>query len=145
MKRIVARGVMGLVIAVIILQLIPYGRNHTNPTANTEPHWNSPETRLLAQRACFDCHSNQTVWPWYSQVAPVSWLIYRDVTEGREHINFSDWNRPDHQHVDEFQEVFEENSMPPAPYLLLHPAARLSSEERQKLFEGLMKLAEDHD
>lgn len=144
MKRTVTRGAIGLVIAVIILQLIPYGRNHANPTTNTEPHWNSPETRLLAQRACFDCHSNQTVWPWYSQIAPISWLIYRDVTQGREHINFSDWNRPEHQHVDEFQEVFEEHSMPPVLYLLLHPSARLSSDERQKLFDGLMKLA-NHD
>ena len=74
------------------------------------------------------------------QVAPVSWLIYHDVTEGRTHINFSDWNRPEHQHVDKFQEVHNKNSMPPANYLLLHPEARLSPAERKQLFEELGKL-----
>ena len=70
----------------------------------------------------------------------MSWLIYHDVTEGRTHINFSDWNRPEHQHVDKFQEVHNENSMPPANYLLLHPEARLSPAERKQLFEELGKL-----
>ena len=145
MKRIITYGVLSVLVIAILIQLIPYGHDHTNPSINVEPRWDSPETRALAQRACFDCHSNQTVWPWYSSIAPVSWLIYQDVTEGREHINFSDWNRLAHQHLDELQEVFEENSMPPASYLLLHPTARLSPAERQKLFAGLMMLTEGHE
>lgn len=144
MKRYLLYIVGGLIILGLVMQLIPYGRDHTNPVVNDEPAWDSPETRALAQRACFDCHSNETVWPWYSNIAPASWLLTYDVTKGREHINFSDWNRPDEQHVDEFQEVFEENSMPPGRYLLLHPAARLSPEERQRLFDGLAKLAESY-
>ena len=144
MKRNITRGAISLLVLAVIIQLIPYGRDHTNPSINVQPQWDSPVTRSLAQRACFDCHSNQTVWPWYSNIAPVSWLIYHDVTEGREHINFSDWNRPAHQHADEFQEVFEKNSMPPASYLLVHPTARLSPDERQQLFDGLMMLAEGH-
>ncbi len=128
-----------------IIQLIPYGRDHSIPPVNDEPQWPSPQVHDLARRACFDCHSHQTTWPWYGNIAPVSWLVYRDVTEGRQHINFSDWDRPDHQHVDEFQEVFENGSMPPAPYLLMHPSARLSEAERQTLQQGLMKLAETYE
>ena len=54
--------------------IVPFGHSHTNPPVTKEPAWNSPDTRALVQRACFDCHSNQTTWPWYSHVAPVSWL-----------------------------------------------------------------------
>ncbi|HLO32547.1 MAG TPA: heme-binding domain-containing protein [Anaerolineales bacterium] len=136
--------IAGLTVLGLLIQLIPYGHNHTNPPVNAEPNWDSPETRILAQRACFDCHSNVTRWPWYSNIAPASWLVYRDVTEGRLHINFSDWNRPDEQHVNEFQEVFDKNSMPPGQYLLLHPEAKLSPDEKQKLFDGLMKLKESY-
>jgi len=96
---------------------------------------------VLAQRACFDCHSNQTNWPWYSNLAPALWPVYREVTVARTHINFSDWNRPAAQHVDEFQEVFNNNSMPPSDYLLLHPDARLTVAERQFRFDGLLKIA----
>src|SRR5690348_18457917 len=90
------RVVLGLVLAAIVLfgliQLIPYGHNHTNPPVAQEPTWDSPQTRDLAVRACFDCHSNETVWPWYSNIAPLSWLIQHDVDEGRQNLNFSDWN-----------------------------------------------------
>ncbi|MGE5249473.1 MAG: heme-binding domain-containing protein [Bacteroidota bacterium] len=132
----------GLLVGFGLIQLIPYGRDHRIPPVNDEPQWPDPQTHDLARRACFDCHSNQTRWPWYSNIAPVSWLIYHDVSEGRQHINFSDWDRAVPQHVDEFRKVFEKNSMPPASYLLLHPEARLSGPEKQQLEEGLLRLAE---
>jgi hypothetical protein len=144
MARKILFLIAGLIVLGLLIQLIPYGHDHTNPPVNAEPNWDSPETRALAQRACFDCHSNQTRWPWYSNIAPASWLVYHDVTEGRMHINFSDWNRIDEQHVDEFQKVFKEHSMPPSQYLLLHPEAKLSPEENQRLLDGLMKLAESY-
>jgi hypothetical protein len=131
----------GLVVIGLLIQLIPYGRDHANPPVKTEAPWDRPATRTLARQACFDCHSNQTVWPWYSNIAPASWLVYHDVMEGRKHINFSDWTRSEPQHVDEFQKVYEENSMPPANYLLLHPGARLPEGERQQLFDGLAVMA----
>ena len=59
--------------AVVVMQLVPYGRDHSNPPVTAEPNWDSPETRALFKRACFDCHSNETVWPWYAYVAPFSW------------------------------------------------------------------------
>jgi hypothetical protein len=141
----------GLVLAGLLIQWIPYGHDHSNPPVVLEPNWQPAEARAIAQRACFDCHSNETIWPWYSNVAPVSWLIYRDVAEGREHLNFSEWNvhptlpegqgdGEEHQHGPEvIRGVLESGEMPPATYLLLHPNARLSEEEVQTLIESLIK------
>ena len=76
--------IIGVILVLAVLaQLIPLPLRGHNPAVVAEPKWDSPQTRELAKRACFDCHSNETVWPWYSYVAPVSWLLYRDVTEGR--------------------------------------------------------------
>ena len=72
----------GLVVAFALIQLVPYGRDHTNPPVTSEAHVGQSADAELAKRACFDCHSNETVWPWYSNVAPVSWLVQRDVDEG---------------------------------------------------------------
>jgi hypothetical protein len=145
MKRILLFIGIGILAVGLLVQLIPYGHDHSNPPVNAGPNWDSAETRDLAQRACYDCHSNETRWPWYSNIAPASWLVYHDVEEGRMHINFSDWDRAEEQHVDEFQEVFDENSMPPPQYLLLHPEARLSPQEKQKLHDGLMILAKQYE
>jgi mono/diheme cytochrome c family protein len=101
-----------------------------------EPAWDSPQTRELAQRACFDCHSNETKWPWYSNVAPISWLVQHDVDEGRHEMNFSEWDKPQHE-AHEAAEVIEEGEMPMAIYLPLHPEAKLTPEETQQLIKGL--------
>jgi hypothetical protein len=89
----------------------------------------------VLERSCYDCHSNETQWPWYSQVAPVSWLVHHDVVEGREHLNFSEWNqlspdKRDHK-LEEIEELVSEGDMPLAYYLPLHPAARLSEADKQ--------------
>jgi hypothetical protein len=141
MKKLATIVIGIIVVLAVVLQLIPYGRDHANPPVVSEPKWDSPETRTLAKRACFDCHSYETVWPWYSNIAPVSWLVYRDVIEARQKINFSDWNRPQGQTLDELPEEVGEGGMPPASYLQMHPNARLSALERQQLLAGLMKLA----
>lgn len=120
----------------LALQVVPYGRDHTNPPIQKEPAWDSPETRALAKRACFDCHSNETVWPWYSHLAPVSWLVWNDVQEGREHLNFSEWDR-EQRDADEAPEEVEEGAMPLPIYLRTHPEARLSPEEKDALVRGL--------
>src|ERR1700720_2261256 len=83
-----------VLLAAVLIQLIPFGHTHTNPPATKEPPWNSPDTRASIPRACFDCHSNETTWPWYSHVAPVSWLVQNDVDGGRGHLNFTEWDRP---------------------------------------------------
>ena len=118
-----------------LAQLVPYGRSHTNPPVQAEPAWDSPQTRALAKRACFDCHSNLTTWPWYSNVAPVSWLVQRDVDSGRSALNFSEWNRP--QETDDIVEAVAGGGMPPWYYKIAHPKSRLSSAEGAKLARGL--------
>ncbi len=124
-----------------LIQLVPYGRNHTNPPVRQEPVWDSPRTRELARRACFDCHSNETVWPWYSNIAPLSWMVQRDVEAGRRVLNFSEWDRPQEE-AGEIIEVIQEGEMPPFTYRLLHPQARFSSAERAALIQGFKRTLE---
>lgn len=127
------------IVLALLIQLIPYGKDHTNPPILSEPNWDSPQTLALARRACFDCHSNETTWPWYSKIAPVSWLVYRDVVEGRRRLNFSDWRSSSSFDTREILEVINEGEMPPFQYLPTHPDARLSQTEKQQLIDGLTK------
>jgi hypothetical protein len=120
----------------LVAQLVPYGREHANPPVRREPAWNSAATRALAVRACFDCHSNETRWPWYTHMAPVSWLTQRDVDEGRRELNFSEWDRPGKE-AHEAAKTVREGSMPPWFYVLPRPHARLSAAEREALIAGL--------
>jgi heme-binding protein len=129
-------GGAGLVLFVLI-QAIPYGRNHSNPPVTMEPKWDTPQTRALAVRACFDCHSNLTKWRWYSNVAPVSWLVQRDVDGGRSAFNFSEWNRPQDIGAGDLSEAIRGGSMPPWFYTIAHPNARLSAAEKDALIRGL--------
>jgi mono/diheme cytochrome c family protein len=129
---------IGFFVMGALLQIVPLGRRHPNPAVIAEPAWDSPRTRELAKRACFNCHSNETVWPWYSSIAPVSWLTGRDVDKGRSHLNFSEWSDPALQAGDIVEEVRRGN-MPPWFYLPLHPEARLTAEERADLIRGLEK------
>lgn len=130
---------------VAAIQLVPTGVSTTNPPVVAEPNWDSPETRALAERACFDCHSNETVWPLYTRLAPISWLVAHDVSEGRAELNFSEWGVARSGEDDEQGEGAEEaaekvadGSMPPASYTLIHPTARLSPAEQQQLITGLI-------
>jgi mono/diheme cytochrome c family protein len=127
-----------LLIGAVVIQLVPYGHSHENPTVAAEPMWNSPATRALFKRACFDCHSNETVWPWYSNVAPVSWLVQNDVDGGRQHLNFSEFNREQRHAKDVAEEVLQ-GDMPPWFFLPLHPEARLTDAETKALIDGAEK------
>lgn len=132
LRRLLVAGI----VLVAALQLIPYGRAHTNPPVRQEPAWDSARTRELVVRACYDCHSNETDWPWYSHLAPVSWLVQRDVDKGRAELNFSEWNRPQRE-AREAAETVQKGTMPPALYVWLRPQARLLDAERQELIRGL--------
>ena len=120
----------------LVMQVIPYGRTHSNPRTLKEPAWDSPRTRELAKRACFDCHSNETRWPWYADVAPFSWVVQRDVEAAREVINFSSWNVEFPLAATSSSSVLTGN-MPPAKYRMAHPEADLSPQETQELARGL--------
>jgi len=137
MRRLIVILFALLGTGVLAIQLVPSGRAHDNPPILAEPGWDSPRTRDLFWRACADCHSNETVWPWYSNIAPISWLVARDVEEGRAACNVSEWGR-DGQECDESAETVLNGSMPPATYLLMHPSARLQESERAALVQGLL-------
>jgi cytochrome c551/c552 len=137
MKR---KTIIGIIIALVavalLIQLIPLaGRGH-NPAVAQDVKWDPPQTAALARRACYDCHSNETVWPWYSYVAPVSWLVYNDVQEGRSRINFSDASQI-HRSADEMVDEIQEGGMPPSQYLLMHPNAKLTDAEKLQLIQGI--------
>ncbi len=124
----------------ILIQLVPYGHDHTNPPAGRLVQWDSPRTQELARRACFDCHSNETKWPWYSSIAPISWRIQTHVREGREKLDFTAFDPANEDVADaagEASETITKGEMPPSDYLLAHPEARLTPEEKQALMRGL--------
>jgi len=135
-KKTVLGVVVGVIIGGILIQFIPYGHDHTNPPVAAEPNWDSPQTRDLAVRACYDCHSNQTTWPWYSNIAPISWLIQHDVVEGRSKLNFTDWNAAQPA-ADNAAEKVQRGEMPQSYYVMLHPSAKLTAAEKQALIQGL--------
>lgn len=128
----------------IILQIIPVGnfipalQFPGNPPVVQAIQWDSPQTEDLLRRACFDCHSNESVWPWYSHVAPVSWLVTKDVNEGRRELNFSnlDLNESPNRMARHIEEHVNRD-MPPQIYLVMHPEAKLTDAEKQQLVDGV--------
>ena len=131
--------IKGIILIGIVIQFIPYGRNHTNPPVINEPKWDKPKTREIFMRSCGDCHSNETKWPIYSNIAPISWLIQHDVEDGREHFNISNWLHQKKNKGDEAAEELREGEMPPTVYMTAHPEALLSENEKNKFIVGLIK------
>lgn len=128
---------LGALFAVFLLiQLFPYGRDHANPPVTASPQFQGAQTEKLFSTSCGDCHSNLTEWKWYSNVAPVSWLVQSDVDEGRATMNFSEWDQPQPA-VDELGEQITEGEMPPGKYTLLHSDAKLTDAEKKALVDGL--------
>lgn len=135
-RRWLIWSLAGLLGVLLIIQFVPYGRAHDNPPVIAEPAWDTTATHDLVQRACYDCHSYETVWPWYTYVAPISWLTQRDVDEGRGRLNFSNWG-PGAGDSGETTEVVREGEMPPIYYTWMHPSARTSDAERNQLIQGI--------
>jgi hypothetical protein len=127
-----------LVVVFLAAQAVPYGRDHSNGPITGEPEWATPKTRELMKRACFDCHSNEVEWPWYSNVAPLSWTLWKHVEDGRDQVNYSEFDRPQREAEESLEEV-EKGSMPPPYYTFggLHSDARLSADELAALIDGL--------
>ncbi len=125
----------------ILIQLIPVWLLQTNPSPQATPKWDSPRTYRLMQSSCLDCHSNSTVWPWYSRVAPVSWLVTLDVVQGRQALNLSNWGTGTHsaETASEAVEAIQSGNMPPSQYTFIHRDAALSAQEKQQLIDGLLK------
>ena len=128
------RTIIALCIIIICIQLIPVKR--TNPAVLYDFDGPDPVAAIL-QRSCYDCHSNETEWPWYSHVAPISWMVAHHVEDGREHLNFSEWEAMREMgwiRSEIFEEVTE-GKMPLKSYLLMHSDAKVTDEELAALKE----------
>lgn len=134
--RFARRSLLALAALAVSIQAVPYGRDHTNPPVTGTPQWDSPHSEQLVQRACASCHSNQTEWPWYASVAPISWRVQSHVDEGRAALNFSEMDRGQKE-AKEAAEVVASGEMPLWDFVMMHPEAKLSTQERADLVAGL--------
>lgn len=137
-RKIIVVGVVVIVLAFIALQFVgnfvpAFAR--TNPPVTHEINWDTPETEQLMRTACYDCHTNETVWPWYSTIAPISWLVAKDVNEGRQKLNFSTGHGE--IEADELIREIDRGEMPPSVYLIMHADANLSSDQKTALIAGI--------
>jgi mono/diheme cytochrome c family protein len=142
LSRWIRWGVLGVLAVFVLIQFVPYGRDHANPSVTQAAAFAPGPGLELARGACFDCHSNETEWPWYTNIAPSSWLVQRDVDEGRASLNFSEWDRPQGE-PDEMIEVIRDGDMPPTSYTLIHPEARLSDADRATLLAAMRRMLRD--
>ena len=140
--RNIILGILGLgIIVFVIFQIIPAGSINAdfaspgNPPVTYEIKWDSPETEKLARAACFDCHSNETRYPWYSNIAPVAWLVNHDINEARRKMNFSIGSK---LFSDQMEKQIESGAMPKPYYLPLHPEANLTDAQKKQLIDGLI-------
>ncbi len=135
-KRWLKYGLIGLAVVVVVIQLVPVDRTNPPVTAALSA---PAEVAAILERSCYDCHSNQTRWPWYSYVAPASWLVADDVHEARGHLNFSTWGEmsavKQSYMRDEMWEQVEEGEMPLWLYTFVHRHARLSPQDKEVLKE----------
>ncbi len=143
MKRIITLTIIGLALLLLLLQFVQPLRTNPEVTADLEA---PAEVKAVLQRCCYDCHSNETTWPWYSAFAPMSWVVTRHVDEGREHLNFSDWETYEALRLlslsDDIIDQIQTGAMPMSSYLLLHPDAKLSREEKELLIDWAEDLAQ---
>jgi len=123
----------GLVLLLGAIQLVPYGRDHTQAAAPNPFHWRSPEAQALARAACYDCHSSETRWWWAVKLAPFSWLAQSDISEARTRVDFSAWDG--RLNASGLQRALNRD-MPPWQYTIAHPEARLSASQKQELVQG---------
>ena len=131
------RWSLGILATIFVaLQFVPVER--TNPPVVSDLQAPAEIAEIL-RRSCYDCHSYETRWPWYTYVAPVSWWITEHVNHGRSEMNFSEWPVFDFEEIEyevrEIEEQIEGDKMPLSSYLILHRSARLSAEEKQALLE----------
>lgn len=133
------RVLLAALAAFALIQLVPYGRTHANPPVRSQPRWDSARTKALFAQACGACHSNLTTWPWYSDVAPVSWLVQHDVEDGRARFDVSAWRQQPQPPAEQVAEAVRSGRMPPLQYTLIHADARLSSTQKAQLAAGLLR------
>ena len=131
MKRGVKFSLLGLLLIVVLIQIPQADRSNPAVTGDLSA---SGEVKAILKESCYDCHSNETCWPWYSYVNPVGWLVAGHTQDGREHLNFSEWStydaRRQYNAKGEIVEVIDAGDMPMPIYLLMHGGAELTEEEK---------------
>jgi hypothetical protein len=140
--QVLKRVLLALAIVFVAVQFVPYGWWHDNPQVVDDAPWPDPAAEAVARSSCYACHSNETDWPLYSYVAPMSWLVRSDVESGRDAFNFSDWDRSEGD-ANKAVEVIEDGSMPPDRYTVIHSDSSLSEEERDVLVSALLAMGGD--
>jgi hypothetical protein len=145
--------VIGVVVVLALIQFVPV--NRTNPPSiasrSLEAHEHVPADVLqVMKRSCYNCHSNETVWPWYSHVAPVSWYVARDVKVARGHVNLQDWEaqinpKEGKEHLGLICKLVREGKMPPADYRFIHKEAELSATEINSVCAWSQTFGSDED
>jgi len=130
-RKRISLSLLVLLAVVILLQFIPVTRDNPPVAGDFDEQ---QDVRRILRHTCYNCHSNETSWPWYSIMAPISWLIAHDVSEARKHLNFSDWKsmQADDQALAKkgiWQEI-ERGDMPPGRYVLMHSDAKLSEADK---------------
>ncbi|MCI0706454.1 MAG: heme-binding domain-containing protein [Ignavibacteriae bacterium] len=149
MRKILKRTLIVLGVIFIGIQLYPVDR--TNPPIDPEMTFQAkvnvpPHIDKLVRNSCYDCHSHETTWPWYSYVAPVSWLVASDVEEGRTILNFSNWDYSMFRSVGRLDQMAEEvyqDRMPLPNYLIVHPSAKLLAADKDSLLDWIEVVREE--
>lgn len=131
-----------LAVALAAIQLVPYGWWHENPPVVQDAPWPNAEAAEIARTSCYSCHSNETDWPLYSYVAPMSWLVRSDVENGRDELNFSERGDDGNEARDAIDMILQ-GTMPPARYTRIHRDARLTADERDTLIAALREMREN--
>ena len=142
MGKWIRRGILVAVAVFVAIQFVPYGWSHSNPPVIQDAPWPNEQAAEIARVSCYDCHSNETDWPIYSYVAPMSWLVRQDVDEGRDELNFSDWDDAENE-VDDAIKTIEDAEMPPSQYTVIHGDARLTNDEQRILITALQLMDDD--
>ena len=125
--------ILGLIPLLVVIQFVPYGRNHTEQAATNPFRWSSPTAEAIAKASCYDCHSSETKWWWAVKIAPFSWLAQADIDEAKRRVDFSAWNGK--LTAEGLQRAIN-RGMPPLQYTLFHPEAKLTDASKQTLMQG---------
>ena len=145
-KKIFLYSLLGIV---LLMQIYPSERpevTEVNPNDLIKNTKMPEHIASMLRSACYDCHSNETIYPWYANIAPVKWLLYDHINEGRKELNFSNWNTLDKadkaEALDDISSAIEEQEMPLESYPITHPDAKLSEADREALIEWTEILSE---
>ena len=149
MKKYLRISLLAFIAIIALIQFFQPDKNRGEMTSDHMfKQMNLPEDiQIMLKNACLDCHSNQTTYLWYHQIAPVSWMINQHITDGKKELNLSEWGQWDMMgkltSLDKMKEEVEKGTMPLKPYILMHPKAKLTEEQKKRFYDWIEKLSEE--